>query len=278
LNLELLTLSMVIDRFKHEELGGFLALAATEDWICGRWEFDFLLGSFPQGCLAMRMDDVPVAFITAIKYGTSGWIGNLVVRKDLRGQGIGSALMGKALDALLEAGARTVWLTASEAGRSIYERLGFDAIDAVRRWYGSGISGEGGEATDYARTDLLALDRAGWGDYREAIIAEALAHGKVTASDSGFLISQAGAEGVQLGPWGADGPETAGALLDIARALAGEGTRLFLDVPAHNDDAAPLLLSRGFSERGSALLMFLGEKPAYEPGRIYSLASMGSMG
>jgi GNAT superfamily N-acetyltransferase len=269
---------MVIDRFKHEELSDFLALAAAENWICGRWEFDFLLGNFPQGCLAMRLDNAPVAFITAIKYGTSGWIGNLVVRKDLRGKGIGSALMGKALEALLEAGARTVWLTASEAGRFIYERLGFDVIDAVKRWYGSGSSGEGGEATDYSRTDLLALDRAGWGDDRAKIIAEALARGKVIARDGGFLISQPDTEGVQLGPWGADGPETAGALLDIARTRAGEGTRLFLDVPARNVDAAPLMHSRGFSERGSALLMFLGEKPVYEPGRIYALASMGSMG
>ena len=129
---------MIIDRFRHEDLTDFLTLAAKENWICGRWELDFLLRHFPQGCLAMRIDDAPVAFITAIKYGTSGWIGNLVVSKDLRGKGIGSALMGKALAALLEAGARTVWLTASEAGRFIYERLGFDAIDAVKRWYGSG--------------------------------------------------------------------------------------------------------------------------------------------
>jgi len=269
---------MFIDRFRHEELSDFLALAAAENWICGRWEFDFLLSNFPQGCLVMRMDDAPVAFITAIKYGTSGWIGNLVVRRDLRGKGFGSALMGKALEALLEAGARTVWLTASEAGKSIYERLGFDAIDAVKRWYGSGSCGVGGEATDFCRTDLLALDRAGWGDDRAKIIAEARTRGNVIARDGGFLISQPGAEGVQLGPWGADGPETAGALLDIARARAGEGTRLFLDVPARNVDAAPLLLSRRFALRGSALLMFLGDKPAYEPGRIYALASMGSMG
>jgi hypothetical protein len=100
----------------------------------------------------------------------------------------------------------------------------------------------------------------------------------LTVGDGGFLVSQPAAEGVQLGPWGTKELETARELLDTARARAGEGTRLFLDAPAGNGNATALLHSRGFAVRGSALLMFLGEKPAYEPDRIYALASMGSMG
>jgi GNAT superfamily N-acetyltransferase len=269
---------MKIDRFRHEDLRVFLALAAEENWICGRWEFDFLLQHFPQGCLAMRMDDTPVAFITAIKYGTSGWIGNLVVRRDLRGKGYGSALMQKALTALLSAGVRTVWLTASEAGKFIYVRLGFSAIDMVKRWRGTACGGGDGVTGTYSKADMLAMDQAGWGDTREAILSEALKHGTLTFRDGGFLVSQPTGCGVQMGPWGANGPETASKLLDAARARAGEGTWLFLDTPELNGDAAPLLNSRGFAVRGSALLMFLGEKPDYKPGHIYALASMGSMG
>jgi ribosomal protein S18 acetylase RimI-like enzyme len=269
---------MIIDGFRHADVNAFLALAAEENWICGQWEFDFLLRCFPQGCLAMRMDDTPVGFITAIKYGTSGWIGNLVVRRDLRGKGIGNTLMKKALASLADAGARTIWLTASEAGRSIYARLGFSLIDMVKRWYGTGSGGDDGATGDYSMTAMLAMDQGGWGDARETILTETLKRGTLTVRDGGFLISQPASAGIQLGPWGAVGPETAGALLDIARARAVKGTRLFLDAPARNDDAASLLQSRGFAVRGSALLMFLGEKPAYEPGRIYALASMGSMG
>jgi ribosomal protein S18 acetylase RimI-like enzyme len=268
---------MIINRFKHEDLHAFLALAVEENWICGPWEFDFLLRQFPQGCLAARIGDTPVAFITAIKYGTSGWIGNLVVRGDLRGKGIGNALMGKALATLLDAGARTVWLTASETGRPIYERLGFAAVDLAERWYGTGIGGVGATG-DYSMAAILAMDGAGWGDGRDALLSEALERGTLTVRDGGFLISQPAAVGVQLGPWGAAGVETAGELLDAARVRAGEGTRLFLDVPARNVDAARLLPNRGFAVKGSAMLMFLGEKPVYEPGCIYALASMGSMG
>jgi ribosomal protein S18 acetylase RimI-like enzyme len=269
---------MKIDSFRHEDLGIFSGLAAQENWICGKSEFDFLLRHFPQGCLAMRMDETPVAFITAIKYGTSGWIGNLVVRRDLRGKGTGSALMGKALAVLVDAGARTVWLTASGAGKSIYERLGFGAVDTVKRWYGTGCGGGDDAISDCSSADILALDQAGWGDCRDAIISEALVRGTLTVRDGGFMISQPAAEGVQLGPWGARGPEVARQLLEAARARAEEGTRLFLDVPAGNGGVELLLKSHGFSVEGNAMLMYLGETPAYNPDCIYALASMGSMG
>ena len=269
---------MKIDRFRHEDLEPFLHLASEENWICGRWEFAFLLGHFPQGCLAVRIDDAPVAFITSIKYGKSGWIGNLVVRKDLRGKGIGTTLMKNALADLVDAGARTVWLTASEAGKHIYERSGFAVIDMVKRWFGIGTGGLDAHPGDVSIADVLAMDNSGWGDMRESILTELLERGTVMVCNGGFLIGQPADGSMQLGPWGAEGRKAAKKLLDGARIRAGDGTRIFLDAPVRNIDAAVLLHSRGFTLGGSALLMYLGEKPAYDPTRIYALASMGSMG
>jgi ribosomal protein S18 acetylase RimI-like enzyme len=269
---------MKIVPFRHEDVNAFLALAAEEHWICGRWEFDFLLRHFPEGCLAARLDGAPVAFITSVKYGKSGWIGNLVVRRDLRGKGIGSTLIKKVLETLVDAGARTLWLTASEAGKSIYERFGFGTVDMVKRWFGSGTSGKWFENEDYSLTDILEMDRAGWGDMREPILNEVLERGTVNFCNGGFLISQPAEEGMQLGPWSAALKETAGKLLDGARIRIGEGTRIFLDVPVRNVNAAMLLHSHGFTVGGSALLMFLGERPDYDPTQIYALATMGSIG
>jgi ribosomal protein S18 acetylase RimI-like enzyme len=269
---------MKIDRFRHEDMDTFLHLASAENWICGRGEFNFLLRHFPQGCLAVRMDGAPVAFITSIKYGKSAWIGNLVVRKEMRGKGIGSSLMKRALADLVDAGARTVWLTASEAGKRIYERSGFAVIDMVKRWFGMGTGGLDVEPGEVSTTDILAMDHSGWGDMRESILTEFLEQGTVMVCNGGFLIGQPAEGCMQLGPWGAVGRHTAKQLLDAARIRAGDGTRIFLDAPVRNVDAAVLLHSRGFTLGGSALLMYLGEKPAYDPTRIYALASMGSMG
>ncbi len=269
---------MDIDSFRHEDVDAFLALAAEESWICGRWELDFLLRHFPQGCVAARQDNGPVAFVTAMMYGSSGWIGNLVVRADQRGKGIGRALMERSLQTLMDKGVLTVWLTASEKGRPIYERLGFRTIDRIVRWFGMGIDFGGDEGDDLSLAGILAIDRAGWGDTRESIIVEAMEVGMVTVHDGGFLICQPGIAGMQMGPWGASCREAASVLLDTACRRAGAHMPLYLDVPESNDDAARLMRSHGFSERGASLLMYLGEKPAYDPRRIYALASMGSMG
>lgn len=269
---------MQIDLFRHNDLNRFLALAAAEGWICDRWEFDFLFRTFPNGCLVARQGGIPVGFVTSIKYGKSGWIGNLIVREELRGKGVGTTLMNRALAALDNAGAETVWLTASLAGKPVYESLGFTTVDVVNRWVGRGIGGVATPAGEtISRADILALDQAGWGDRRDTVIDLVAGQGRVFSTRGAFLVSQRCAGGTQLGPWGG---ADLGALLLLEKALAeaGWGKKVFLDAPVSNAGQTAHLLGMGFSVRGSNLLMFRGETPAYEPGRIFALASMGSMG
>ena len=129
---------MLIDRFRHGDMDAFFVFAAREGWICDRWEFDFLLNTFPDGCLVGRSAGKPAGFVTSVKYEKSGWIGNLVVTEEMRGRGLGRALMTRALAALQSVETETVWLTASAAGQPLYGKLGFRAIDEIRRWVGSG--------------------------------------------------------------------------------------------------------------------------------------------
>jgi len=267
-----------IDWFRHEDVDAFLELAAAEGWICDRWEFDFLLETFPQGCLVERANGRAVAFVTSVKYGRSGWIGNLLVREELRGKGIGAILMKEALNSLVEAGAETVWLTASEQGKRIYERLGFVAIDTIKRWTGMGRGGDMADLRGTSTAQMVNLDHAGWGDRREAIITAVAERGTVCGGYDGFLVAQPSAVGVQLGPWGCSSREAAAKHLDKGLAGAGAGVRVFLDVPVRNVAASALLYARGFRVEGTTTLMYLGNKPAYDPERVYALASMGSMG
>ena len=268
---------MRIDAFRQEDIDGFLALAGSEGWICGRWEFDFLFRSFPSGCLVAWEAELPVGYVTSIKYGDSGWVGNLLVRKECRGKGVGTALMKQALDALSEAEAGTAWLTASREGKPIYESLGFAAVDVVNRWVGEGIDGKVPIREALSRAEILAIDRAGWGDRRDVLIDVVRGRGQVRGSSDAFLVSQPCAEGIQLGPWGGM-DRGAQLLLDDALVEAGRGTRVFLDAPIRNTGQTSLLLGMGFSIRGSTLLMCRGEAPAYVPERVFGLASMGSMG
>jgi GNAT superfamily N-acetyltransferase len=263
--------------FCNDDISEFLSLAREEAWISDAWELEFLRTSFPSGCLVCRNEGIPVAFLTSIKYGKSGWIGNLLVRREWRGQGLGSALFQRALEVLDEAGTRTIWLTASESGRPIYERQGFIAIDTVNRWQTRGRFATCNDTADDV-SEILALDEAGWGDRREDLLRATINRGSSSLLPGGFLVCQRWENAFQIGPWGSRNPEVAKELLAQSITSTEDGSQICLDVPAGNKDASNVLYGAGFRRLSSTTLMYRGEKPDYAPETIYALASMGSMG
>ena len=240
------------------------------------WELQFLLQTFPQGCFVCREADRSVAFITSVSYGNSGWIGNLLVHPEFRKRGLGRGLMERAVAELLHIGVQTIWLTASAEGAGLYQKLGFAAIDQVKRWTGKGQLGEVLKPVPFDMESVREFDRAGWGDWRKSLLKVTCGRGRLYGSWGGFLCCQQWEDGMQIGPWGCLLESPAGQLLD--QALAGAGGRVFLDIPAGNSAAATLLKNKGFAVKGSSLLMYLGIEPRYQPENIYALASMGSMG
>lgn len=269
---------MTIDQFRQDDIEPFLSLAVSEGWICDPWELAFHLQTFPQGCFTARRGGAPLAFVTSFRHDRSGWIGNLVVRREMRGNGIGPALMERAMGSLQAAGVETVWLTASEAGKRLYERIGFKGAGAIRRWVGRGAGSAGKQRKGSSLQPILSMDRLCWGDARERLLTALLERGNSWCADAGFLITQAGVDGLQIGPWGCMDEETASGLLALALATAGNGKRVFLDLPEANAAAERILRRHGFKIKGSTGLMYLGATPAFEADRIYALASMGSFG
>lgn len=269
---------MMIRPLTGADVPRFLALAAAEGWQSDPWEFAFLLDAFPAGCLALEEGGVAVAFVTAVRYGESGWVGNLIVAPDARGRGYGTLLMGRAMDELRAAGARTVWLTASTAGLPLYRKMGFQEMDGIVRWSGTARGGGEGAGDPVHPDGLMHLDRAGWGDDRSAIVAAVAARGEVLREEGGFLLLHPCGDNVQVGPWAAADRGVAARLLDRALSRPPAGSRLLLDVPARNVAAASLLNDAGFTPGGRTVLMCRGERPAYLPERIFALATMGSIG
>uniref|UniRef100_C6E991 GCN5-related N-acetyltransferase n=1 Tax=Geobacter sp. (strain M21) TaxID=443144 RepID=C6E991_GEOSM len=267
----------MIEPFVESDIHSFIALAKEERWICGTWEFQFLLRSFPKGCLAWREEGKTIGYITSLRHENSGWIGNLLVTSDARRRGIGAKLMEGALDALLSARVATVWLTASAKGVGLYRKLGFLPIDSINRWKGTGRNESGAERLVHQDLQTMReVDRAGWGDRRDGLLDVTIGRGWSYCGEHSFLCCQPWEEGTQIGPWGAL-METQAELL-LERALDRMAGPVFLDVPAGNLAAAAMLTKRKFSIAGSNTLMYLGAQPSYDNKRIFALASMGSMG
>ena len=266
----------MVSPFLETDIAPFLALANEEGWICGRWEFEFLLQTFPEGCFVCREMGTPLGFVNSVRYGKSGWIGNLLVHPDVRRHGVGRELMERSISALLKSGVETVWLTASVEGAGLYRKLGFAPIDTIKRWTGKGGGGKPGKPVSLDLESVREIDSAGWGDRRDSLLRVTCGRGRLYSSSGGFLCCQQWEDGTQIGPWGCLIGGQAEQLLD--QALAGAGERVFLDVPAGNHAAAALLTERNFAIKGSNVLMYLGAEPPYQPEKVFALASMGSMG
>lgn len=275
--------SVSIRGFRPEDVETFLAMAAAENWICSQDECEFLLKVSPGGCFTAVADDGDAAgFVTSLRHDTSGWIGNLIVGEGYRRQGLGEELFTTALGALRAAGADTVWLTASAAGQTLYEKHGFAAIDTIIRWTGRGrqrhpVHGARGDRNS-SDVSVSSIDHQAWGDRRDALLSATVARGRLLLEEAGFAVVQPRGDIVQIGPFSALDDGTAESLLNDVLHTTPWETEVYLDAPASNRSALRLFNRKKMRISGRNELMYAGVKPAYNSGYLYGLATMGSCG
>ncbi len=168
-------------------------------------------------------------------------LGMVVVAAERQGLGVGRKLMEAVLDA---AGGRTVTLNATEAGRRLYERLGFREVGRIRQHQGAAVAapiaplGRGERIRPVGRADqaaLAALDHRATGQPRSVLLSALLGVAEGVALDrdgeiAGFALFRRFGRGHCIGPVVADTAETAKAL--IGHWVGGHaGMFLRIDVP-----------------------------------------------
>jgi GNAT superfamily N-acetyltransferase len=209
-------------------------------------------------------------------FGATGWIGAVGVAPEARRAGLGTALTEAAVRWLRNRGARTVLLYATEAGRPVYERLGFVAEERAIAW--RGVAGAAppldlqrlGES-DRAR--LRTLDQMATGEQRDPVLDAIEPLAGVAAPGgpqgmTGWAIAS---------PWGAGTaisalrPETGVALMAAATSGPAAGT---LIVPDGNLAAGDALRAWRFVRLNDALRMRLGPAVAWHPDRQFGLFNL----
>jgi GNAT superfamily N-acetyltransferase len=220
-------------------------------------------------------EDGVVGVACAASFGATGWIGALGVAPEARRRGLGAALTEAAVRWLRARDARTVLLYATEAGRPVYERLGFVAEARAVAWRGVAGAAPPLELHRLGPADrdrLGAIDHGVTGERRDAVldaIHPLMGVASVTAGAvDGWAVASPWGAGTAIG---ANTPEAGVALMAAATAGPAAGT---LIIPEPNHAAAAALRAWRFVRLNDALRMRLGPAADWRPERQFGLFNL----
>lgn len=211
------------------DLPNCLALAQNRGWPAEehKWRLLFAVGTVygvddPDG-------DGLAAAVVCTRYGPElAAIGMMLVAARHERQGLGARLMRHATAA---AGVATTWLTATEYGRPLYEKLDFRVVDHCTQygghWYGV-APGDSRPVTDADLPAILAMDAEVFGADRSDVLRRMARFADqfrvVSSADgvAGYGGAWRNVDNTVLGPVIANDADTAGALLaDLAANVSG---------------------------------------------------------
>jgi ribosomal protein S18 acetylase RimI-like enzyme len=217
-----------------------------------------------------------VGGVCCASFGPSGWIGALGVVPEARRRGVGQALADAACERLRARGAETVLLFATDMGRPLYDRMGFEPEGEATAWRGTaGVARAGITLRSLREADrptLRTIDEQATGERRGAVLDELRPlQGLMAERDgdaAGFAVTS---------PWGAGvaicapRPEAGVALMAAAAGGPGAAT---LVVPDANPAAADALRHWGFTAAAAGARMRLGPPVAWRPEMQFGLFNL----
>lgn len=265
-----------------DDLDACHSLSQQVGWAHRREDWALVLG-LGQGLAAIAAGEV---------VGTAMWwtfgaghasLGSIIVAPERQGAGLGKLLMQGLLDAT---GGRSRGLIATEQGRPLYAKYGFEPVGTVLQHQGPapavGVPPLGpGEtlrlATEADLPVLAALDEAATGLPRAPVLSALLGRGEAYLLErdgvaAGFSVLRRHGLGWLIGPVAAVDDRAARCL--IAHGLAARpGEFIRIDVPAPTG-LGSWLTELGLPEADTGLAMLCGERPAPPgPARLFALVN-----
>jgi ribosomal protein S18 acetylase RimI-like enzyme len=216
----------------------------------------------PEGCFIAEQAVYPLGICIATRYGTSGFIGELIVRPEARGGGLGAALLNHAVAYLRQNRVQTIYLDGVVKAIGLYERNGFRRVCRSWRFSGKLAGKPGAHVRLMTRHDLgqvIALDQLAFGADRSFFlrlrydIYPELSFVMVNSQEViGYLLGRGHAGWISAGPW-------------VMREVAGNPAELLFAFSQQADDrpismgileanplACELVRSLGFTARADS--------------------------
>jgi ribosomal protein S18 acetylase RimI-like enzyme len=203
---------LMIRSMNTRDLGFAAECTAKEGWVSE--DHTTLEGFFshdPEGCLIAEVDGRRVGIGVATSYGHCGFVGELIVRPEARGQGVGAALLQHAVVYLQQRGARTIYLDGVVKAVDLYERNGFRKVCRSLRFSGKVEGKSHAEVHLMQEKDLpiiFDLDRQHFGADRSFFLRRRWTLfpelSKVMVEEGqvkGYILGRRGEGWVAAGPW-----------------------------------------------------------------------------
>lgn len=195
-----------------DDLAFASSLTLAEKWQSETLEeFEGFFSHAPAGCLIAEQGDRRVGIGVATPYRDAGFLGQIVVAAEMRGQGIGDLMVGALLSYLRGVGVRSVYLDATRAGAPLYERHGFRKVQPSLRYSGKvhGVSHAQVRPMRAGDLDVVcSLDRTWWGADRGFFLkrrwhlygdlCHVLERGGVI---EGYVLARRRNDRLWIGPW-----------------------------------------------------------------------------
>jgi predicted N-acetyltransferase YhbS len=281
---------------RADEIFHALDLMSKEGWAYSEADVRNFLSWEPEGNIVGEMDGIPIAYLTTISYGQFGWVGNVVVREDLRGTGLGRALVEAAEEYLTMKGAATTVLNAYVHTVEFYLHLGYR--DKARLWVCRGamhprVKPQGGPDEPAGAlevsvlkdvSEVAELDSLVFGGDRRRVLARMIklnpGLGRVLRENGkvvGYLLAKRWAGGLEMGP------------IICPQRLRAKGLRAMLDsivdgpnpdnpgfmvVTGSGRELEGLLSEYGLSPGDMMVMMFRGKDPVM---RLDDIVAIGAL-
>ena len=227
-------------------------------WAVHEWALRAVLDPPHARCLvAVDGANNVIGVGSGISYGALGVVGNMIVDPSHRRRGIGAAILEGVVDFLDERGCTRLELSATDAGRPLYEKYGFTlagpGVSAVVPRQARADDDGAAELTDAgpaSLAELAAYDAPRFGGDRSPLIASMLADTArplVVARRDGEVAGWAWVrpDAERVGPLVADTPDVAAALVGDALRRLPTARTVRLNFPAANRAGADRLRRLG---------------------------------
>jgi predicted N-acetyltransferase YhbS len=276
-----------VRKMTPDDIQAVAHLLAQVGWLHQARDIARLLHWSPDGCFVITEPDGEViGTVTTTPYEAElAWIGMMVIRPDCQRQGLGGQLLRAALDYLIARGTARIMLDTSEAGRPLYNKLGFREIGKVERWEGKASTYLGPRAGAMHPGDLPAVVQADtvlFGLNRSHILTRMIKEFPDLAwvdydrgELEGYMLGRRMKNGVHLGPWMSWSAISAERLL-LAALEQLQGEHITLNIPGNNGRGLMLARQHNLSRVRHCTRMIYGDAVPVR-GELLAELAVGSL-